>query len=266
SEVAAEFYTSPQKFLLGADNDLFEGETDQKDTDDPVEDATTNAPAKLTQMSRAARWEAYLGNVLAISRDENGDVPTFGQLPQMTMQPHIEYMRSLAAQFSGETGIPVSSLGIIHENPASAEAIHAAREDLIIEAEALNSTNGNALRNIGLMTLAIMRDKSIAELTDAELTLMPRFKAVNRPSVVSQSDAIIKQVSALPWLADTTVVLEELGYSAEQITRLLSDKRKASAYETVRQLSQSTASPSAPSQTPANTTPTDVEGEQDASH
>jgi hypothetical protein len=202
SEVAAEFFTTPQKYILGAPDDIFEGKS---------------------------KWETYIGNILALNRDKNDEVPSFGQLPQMTMQPHIDYMRSLAAQFSGETGIPVSSLGIIHDNPASAEAIHATREDLIIEAEALNATNGNALRNIGLLVLAILRDKSLAELTDTELTLMPRFKAVNRPSVVSQSDAIVKQVAAVPWIAETRVVLEELGYGEEQIARMLADKRQAQA-------------------------------------
>lgn len=199
TEVSSEFFTSPQKYLMGADPELF---------------------------VKNSKWEAYIGNILAVSKDEDGDKPDFGQLPQASMQPHMDYMRTLAAQFAGETGIPISSLGVIHDNPASAEAIYAAKEDLIIEAEGLNETNGIALRNIGLLVAAISGNTTIDALPDDVKKMQPRFRNPAIPSVVSQSDAIIKQVSAIPWLAESQVALEELGYTESQITRLLSDKRK----------------------------------------
>ena len=199
TEVSSEFFTSPQKYIMGADPGLF---------------------------AKNSKWEAYIGNILAVSKDEDGDKPDFGQLPQASMQPHMDYMRTLAAQFAGETGIPISSLGVIHDNPASAEAIYAAKEDLIIEAEGLNETNGTALRNIGLLVAAISGNTTIDALPDDVKKMQPRFRNPAIPSVVSQSDAIIKQVSAIPWLAESQVALEELGYTESQITRLLSDKRK----------------------------------------
>ena len=167
-----------------------------------------------------------MGSFFAVSKDEDGDVPSVGQFPQASMQPHMDYMRSLAAQFAGETGIPISSLGVIHDNPASAEAIYAAKEDLIIEAEGLNETNGMALRNIGLLVAAIAGNTTVDALPDDVKKIQPRFRNPAIPSVVSQSDAIIKQVSAIPWIAESQVALEELGYTESQITRLLSDKRK----------------------------------------
>ena len=50
------------------------------------------------------------------------------------MQPHIDYMRSLAARFSGETNVPLSELGMVTDNPASAEAVYAAKESMIVDA------------------------------------------------------------------------------------------------------------------------------------
>jgi hypothetical protein len=202
TEVAAEFFTAPQKYILGAPEDIFDDRE---------------------------KWEAYIGNILALNKDNDGERPEFGQLPQMTMQPHIELMRSLAARFSGETGVPISSLGVVHDNPASAEAIYAAKEDLIIEAEALNESNGGALRTIGLLMLAISQNRSVSDLSDTERSLMPRFRPVDRPSIVSQADAMVKQIAAIPWIGETQVALEQLGYTDEQITRLLSDRRKAAA-------------------------------------
>lgn len=200
TEVASEFFTAPQKYLLGADDDIFDGKE---------------------------RWEAYIGAIMAVSRDENGDVPQFGQLAQPSMQPHTDYMRSLAARFSGETGIPVSELGVVHDNPASAEAIYAAKESLVIEAENLNMTNGCALREVGLMALAASRNVPLSSLADEERALVPRFRNPAMPSIVSQADAMVKMVSALPWMADSDVTLEELGFSDDQRQRLSSDRRRS---------------------------------------
>lgn len=207
TEVSAEFFTAPQRYILGADDKAFD----------------------------KSKWAQYITSLAVFGRDENGDAPTYGQLAQMSMQPHMDYLRSLAAQFAGETGIPISSLGVIHDNPSSADAIYAAREDLIIEAEDLNVTNGVALRNIGLFALAIMQNKRVLDLSSNELTIMPKFKNPAKPSVVSQSDAMVKQASKIQWLSETRVFLEELGYTDEQIARMQSDKLKAEGRKTVEQ-------------------------------
>lgn len=209
SEVSAEFFTSPQKYLLGVDDSIF---------------------------ANQSKWEAYIGNILAITKDEEGDVPQFGQLSQMSMQPHTEYMRSLACQFAGETNIPVSSLGIVQDNPSSAEAIRAAENYLIIEAESLNETNGAALRNIGLMVHAIKNGTTIEKLSPEELSIQPKFRNPSMPSVASQADAITKQIAVLPWLAETEVALEELGYNEEQRTRLMADKKRLEAQAVLAQV------------------------------
>ena len=200
TEVSAEFYTSPQKYLLGAPEGIFDDQS---------------------------KWQAYVGNIFAIAADTDMPNPQFGQLPQMTLQPHLDYMRSLAAQFAGETSIPVSSLGIIHDNPSSAQAISAAREDLVIAAQDLNDDNGAALRNVGLMALAIMEDTNMESLPPEVRSITAKFRSPAMPSIVSQSDAMVKQVSAIPWIGMTTVALEELGYSEEQIMRMKAERRRA---------------------------------------
>ena len=43
-------------------------------------------------------------------------------------------------------------------------------------------------------------------------------------------------ISALPWLADSDVALEEFGFSDDQIQRLKSDRARAQGRETVRQV------------------------------
>lgn len=200
SEVSAEFFTAPQKYLLGADGDA------------------------LGDMSK---WDAYIGNIFAVSKDADGDVPQFGQLPQGSMQPHIDYMRSLAARFSGETNVPLSELGVVSDNPSSAEAIYAAKEPLVIEAMNLNADNGDALRDIALMCLAVEDGIGYADSEGRYGDLRARFRNPAMPSPVTQADSIVKGVSAFPWLGDSDVALEEYGFTEEQIVRLRSDRDRA---------------------------------------
>ena len=47
------------------------------------------------------------------------------------------------------------------------------------------------------------------------------------PSVVSQADAMLKMVQVIPWLGDSDVALEELGFSDDQMLRLRSDRDRA---------------------------------------
>lgn len=196
SEVAAEFFTTPQKYMLGVDP------TDEDD-------------------GGKAKWEAYIGNFLYASRDEDGNLPQIGQLSASPMSPHTDYMRALAARFSGETNVPVSTLGVLHDQASSAEAIYAASEGLIIDAEDLNDGNRLALQNIARMAVAIARDKSLDELTDAERDIVANFKSPAMPSIVSQTDAMIKIASVVPEFAGTDVFYEQLGFPEDIRRRIM---------------------------------------------
>ena len=188
TEISAEFFTSPQKYLLGADENAFANKT---------------------------KWEAYIGNIFAVGRDENGDLPTFGQLAQGSMQPHTDYMRSLAARFSGETNVPISTLGVIHDQPASAEAIYAASEPLIIECEDFNDSARESLRTLALMAIAGELDASLDELDARYTDFMPDFRNPAMPSVVSQTDAMVKIASVVPGFAGTDVFFEQIGFAED---------------------------------------------------
>nr|DAS15900.1 MAG TPA: PORTAL PROTEIN [Caudoviricetes sp.] len=145
------------------------------------------------------------------------------------MTPFLEMRRSLAAEFSAASCVPISSLGIVQDNPSSAEAIYASKEDLVIEATALNRANGYSLDRV-VQNMVLLRDGGSAYDMDDELArVSTRWRNPAMPSVVSQSDAMVKQISAIPELAQTDVALEELGYTAEQIIRIRSQIRRAQA-------------------------------------
>lgn len=121
------------------------------------------------------------------------------------MTPHIEVMRNLASRMAAETSVPVSSFGIIHDNPSSAEALRASMEDLCMLAESLNRCNRRALTNIAKIALAIYQKKPIDELTEEEKQVSVCFKNPYTPSIASQTDAMMKQASVASWLPETEI-------------------------------------------------------------
>lgn len=187
TEVAAEFFTSPQKYLLGADEGTF---------------GTDEAQA------RAAKLKAYLGSIFAVTPNENGDIPQFGQLAQMSMEPHIALMQEYAKEFAAETGVPLHSLGIVQDNPASAEAMHAATEDVVSIAERMNRANGRALSLVARMCVAAATGSPMASAP----VLTPVFANPSRPSMASRADFALKVASVVPTYAGTARFWRDLGY------------------------------------------------------
>lgn len=201
TEISAEFNTAPQKFLLGADEEAFDMD----------------------------RYKAYVGNIFLVGKDEDGDVPQFGQLPQVSLTPHIEYARSLAAQFSGETSIPVSSLGVVTDNPTSAEAIEACERDMVQLAQNLNRTNAQSLRNVALMALAMDRGVGcdMDVLTDDELSIDVNWHDPSMPNIAATADAWLKMASApgAEYIAQTDEYLEGMNLPRHKRARMLAEKR-----------------------------------------
>lgn len=221
TEIAAEFCASPQKYALGIDETAF-GDRN--------------------------KWDASLDALFAVSRDENGDIPTYGQLAQGTMQPNVDYQRVLACRMSAETSIPVSAFGVLTDNPESAEAITASKEDAVIEVNGINDRAKRSMLNVALMSLAILNDTNYAEELRAHKELEARFADPATPSIVSESDAIVKQASVLPWLADTDVILDRLGYTVDEQLRMKRSRQTAAANQLAQAWLNSMAEPTTDNQ------------------
>ena len=139
------------------------------------------------------------------------------------MQPHTDYMRALAARFAGETNVPIAQLGIIHDQPASAEAIYAASEPLVIETEDFNDSARETLRNVALMALAAQEDVPLAELPPEMTDFVADFRNPAMPSVVSQTDAMVKIASVVPGFAGTSVFFEQIGFPEDMRRKAIAE-------------------------------------------
>lgn len=171
SEIAAEFYSYPQRWVTGL-----------------AEDAEI-----------ANKWQATMSSFLAITKDEDGDSPNFGQFSQQSMTPHIEQLRMFAAQFAGETGLTTDDLGFVSDNPSSAEAIKASHENLRLTARKAQATFGSGFLNAGYLA-ACIRDDYAYQRQQLYLTT-PKWEPIFEPDAAMLSsigDGAIKLNQAVP--------------------------------------------------------------------
>lgn len=195
--VGLEFATTPQKYLLGITDEQYDAVINQK-------------------------FRQYVGSIIAATNNpETGEHPVFGQLPQGSITPHVDMLRLLATQFSAATGLTVSDTGVVNDaNPTSFDAIMAQSQTLVSMAEQLNAGNGEALRNIALMALAISHDMTVDELPEEQKAIMPHFRNPAMPSVAVTADAAVKIASSRQSFAKTDVFLEMLGFSPADVRRI----------------------------------------------
>lgn len=211
--IGLEFATSPQKYLLGVTDEQYDALINQK-------------------------FKQYVGSILASTTNpETGEKPTFGQLTQGNISPHVEMVRILATQFSAATGLTVTDTGVVSEaNPTSADAVLAQSQTLVAAAEQLNRGNGNALRTIALMALAVARNVTMEELTDEEKDVVAHFKNPAMPSVAATADAAVKIAGVRQSFAETDTFLEMIGFGPADIRRIRAQEARARGTQVLQEL------------------------------
>lgn len=202
--IALEFSTAPQKSMLGVSEEMFK---------------------KLT----TEKFKQYVGSIIvATSNPETGENPEFKQLPQGHITPHVDMMRILATQFSAATGLTVTDTGIVNDaNPTSSEAIIAQSRTLISMAEKLNAGNGEALRVIAQMAIAIKNDTTIDGLPQEQADVVAHFKNPAMPSVAATADAAVKIAGARPEFAQTDEFFAMLGFDQATIRRIKAQEQRS---------------------------------------
>jgi hypothetical protein len=200
-EVAAEFFGAPQRYILGASESAFQ-------------DAEGNAKSA---------WETYIGRVLALERDEDGNVPDVGQFAAhdptgMTKIVDL-YARIMASQMS----VAPHVLGYSSDNPASADAIRFADNRQVKKAERRIRRFGAGWQQAMRLALWI-RD---GEPPDKTRRIETVWRNPATPTLAAQVDATVKLVQAEILPADSDVTLEMAGFTEAQRQRIAADRRRS---------------------------------------
>lgn len=185
SEIAAEFYSFPQKYVVGTSQES-----------DPLD-----------------KWKATMSSLIEITKDEEGDKPTFGQFQQQSMSPHTEQLKMFAGLFAGETGLTLDDLGFVTDNPSSAEAIKASHENLRLIARKAQRTFGTGFLNVGYLA-ACLRDDFPYRRRQFYLT-KPKWEPVFEPDAAALSsygDGAIKINQAIPGYIDADRMRDLTGF------------------------------------------------------
>lgn len=205
-EGTAEFYSAPKLWFLGADENAF----------------STNT------------WKSLMSAINAISKDDDGDIPTLQQVQQASMQPHSDMLKTIALMVSSETNLPVNDLGITMDNPASAEAMAAAERKLSREADRQNIQFGRALKNAVVMAVQ-MRDH-LRTVPDELRQVQPIWAATREVSDAARADAFSKIAAVEPAFAQSEVGWRYAGFSQSDIEQVLSVARRGQAQSVLSQL------------------------------
>ena len=184
ADVTAEFYSYPQKYILGMDPDA-----EAMDT-----------------------WKATVSSLLRIDKDDDGDRPTVGQFTTASMSPFTEQLKTAAAGFAGEMGLTLDDLGFVSDNPSSVEAIKASHENLRLAGRKAQRSLGSGLLNTAYVAVCL-RDGfkySRTRFVDTVPKWEPLFEA-DANTLTLIGDGAIKLNQAIPGFVDGQTIRDLTG-------------------------------------------------------
>lgn len=199
-EVSREFYSVPQKLILGA----------------------TEADFQNSDGTAKSAWDTYINRVLAMERDDEGNLPEVKQLQPYDPSVFTKLLDWLASAASSEVHAPPQDMGLYTQgNPASAEAVQASNARRDQHATGMQPEFGGALVRVAQVAMRFQNNGVLpAEFRRLEVDWAP----VTPPIPGITSDAVAKEVAAGAIPPTSDVTLKRLGYSATDRARLAQDR------------------------------------------
>ena len=219
AEIAREFYSAPQRYVMGADEDMFV-------------DADGNPLDK---------WDVTLGRLLALPLNEEGQTPTVGQFAANSTQPYFEQIKALSQLIAAETAIPPTYLGFQTDNPASADAIRQMESRLVKKAERRQKQFGRAWMEVARLGL-LFRDGSIPEEMGE---VRPLWRDPSTPTRAAAADEAVKLIAAGVLDADSEVTYNRIGLSETDKKVIRDEKRRVGTLDLLSAL-RTAETPTAP--------------------
>lgn len=213
AEVAREFYSSPQRFIMGAKEDMF------LDSDgNPLNP-----------------WSVIQGRVLGVPyNDDDNVMPQVGQFSANSPQPYFDQIRMLAQMMAAETAIPASYFGFQTDNPSSADAIRQMEARLVKRAERRQKQFGRTWAEVARLAL-LVRD---GELPAGIEAVRPIWRDAATPTRAAAADEAVKLIQSGVLLPDSRVTYARIGMSESDIQQLESEKKAGQAQALVANLAQ----------------------------
>lgn len=228
-EINREFYTTPQRWIMGADMSMFQDENGEL----------------------VSQWRTVAGQMLAAPRPEIvnpetgdvelGDAPSVGQFQANGPGPFLEQIRGYAIQFGVNIAVSPTELGYVQaDNPASADAIRTAGRRREQRARRRMRGFSRDRREVAKSMLLLRKvidgagaDGAKVRLTDAEQKNLdgidPNWNDPAAPTPAADADMATKLVAQGILLPDSEVTYDLLRFSDTQKKTIEREKRVARA-------------------------------------
>lgn len=215
--VGGELYALPRVAILGA-------------TESDFQDA---------QGRPKTAWETYITKLLALERDEEGNIPTIHQLTAYDPAVFTKVVEHHASQAAGILAAAPQDLGLYTDgNPTSAEAaaVYDARRDR--RARTMQATFGVAL--VEVMQLGLRFENGGRLPAEFERMFADwADPSIETPGVTA--DAVTKYVAAGVLPARSDVTLKRARFSAVERARIAQDWAEQDRVDAMRQIADSVA-------------------------
>ena len=188
ANITAEFYSWPQKYIIGLDPDAEQLET----------------------------YKATVSSLLTISASDSGEKPSIGQFTTASMSPFTEQLRTAAAGFAGEMGLTLDDMGFVSDNPSSVEAIKASHENLRLAGRKAQRSLGAGLLNVAYVA-ACLRDEfhyARSQFVKTKVKWEPLFEA-DANTMTMIGDGVVKLNQALPGYINAETIRDLTGIAGD---------------------------------------------------
>lgn len=218
-EVTAEFFSAPQRGLMGASSEHFT---------DP-----DGNPIDI--------WKVITGSIWALPDvwdDDEGKLvrPQLQQLQQASMQPHFDMFKSVALQVASELDMPIRYLGVQENQPAAEGAIKAEEASMVALIEhQIQISYKLAARNLARKALAAFHNQFTEGMRKDLRGLSVRFADAGTPTASARADSALKYKTSFPD-GDPVLAMELYGLTDEQIRRNEQYMRRNQAGSTLDRL------------------------------
>ena len=140
----------------------------------------------------------------------------FGQLDAATLVGYENAVNILLGQIMAVSTLPAHYIGVMHDNPASADALRAAEASLTARAEARQQQFGRSWEQVGRLMIAVRDGRDPNAIDDVRV----QWADAATRAVAQEADAVVKLFQA--GLLPAAYALGKLGYSDDEIAKIQS--------------------------------------------
>jgi len=142
------------------------------------------------------------------------DAAKFGQLNAADLAGYEASVRVILGQIMAVSTLPAHYLGVLTDNPASADALRAAEASLTARAEARQQQFGRSWESVARLMIAVRDGRDPNMIDDIRV----QWADAATRSVAQEADAVVKlnQAGLLP----ASYALAKLGYSDDEIAKI----------------------------------------------